>query len=62
LEIERKEFCREPKDKNNPRYHKGDNLALQSFLRNILNPWVGNGGCVVDLWKKFNDNIFEDIL
>ena len=42
-------------------YHKTNVLGLQNFLRDKLPTWANNGSCVEDIWKHFNDIVFDGI-
>jgi hypothetical protein len=42
-------------------YHKADTMSLQTLLRSIFAIWVGNGGCVEEVWNNFKSIIFQGI-
>jgi len=42
-------------------YHNPDVLGLQVFLREKFKLCPGNGSCVEEIWKSYNDIIFEGI-
>jgi hypothetical protein len=44
-----------------PAYYKTNVLGLQHFLRDKLPIWANNGSCAEDIWKNFNDIVFESI-
>jgi hypothetical protein len=62
LEVQWGEICREPKvERIVPVYNKTDVVGLQAFLRGNLKLWAGNGSCVHEMWKSYEDIIFEGI-
>jgi hypothetical protein len=62
LEVEWDKNCREPQvERTVPVYRKTDVLGLQTFLREKLELWAGNGSCVEEIWYSYKDIIFEGI-
>jgi hypothetical protein len=44
-----------------PAYHKTSVVGLHNFFRVKSPIWAINGSCVEDIWKNFNDIVFEGI-
>jgi hypothetical protein len=55
LEVEWSEICRATQvEKLVQLYHTTDASGLQTFLRDKLARWAGNGGCMEEIWKYFS--------
>jgi hypothetical protein len=44
-----------------PLYHKTNVMVLQSFLRGKFTYWASNGSCMGEIWKCFEEVVFESI-
>ena len=62
LEVEWGENCREHQvERLVPVYHNTNATGLQSFLRGKFTSWTSNGGYVKEIWKRFQEIVFESI-
>jgi hypothetical protein len=43
-------------------YHKTNVTGLKRFLRGKFASWASNGSCVEEIWKRFREIVFENIV
>ena len=62
LEVEWGENCCEHQvERLAPVYHKTKVTGLQRFLRGKFTSWASIGSCMEEIWKHFQEIVFESI-